>query len=302
MSISRRMLIHGLLAAPLVASLPRLTIAEISLGSATLTSVSDGNLELPGDFIFQQMPKDQLAPILTEYELSSESLRPECNLALLRDGTNTVLFDVGSGPDFMPSAGAIVESLSAIGLSPEQISHVVFTHAHPDHIWGLLDAFDEPLFFNATYMMGRAEWDYWWDPETVSSIGDTRASFAVGAKRRMEAIENSVMLFDDGDEVLPGVSAVFTPGHTPGHMAFEVRQGSESALVVGDAIGNHHVAFRKPEWESGSDQDTALAAQTRKILFDRLVREQIPLVGFHLPNGGIGRVDTLGDGYRFVEM
>lgn len=301
MSISRRAIINGLLATPLIATLPRVAISELSLGSATLTSVSDGSLVLPGEFIFAPMPQDKLASILSEFELSSESVTPECNLALLRDGTNTVLFDVGSGPDFMPSAGSIVESLNAIGLSPEDVSHVVFTHAHPDHIWGLLDEFDDPVFYNATYMMGRDEWDYWWDPETVSTIGEARASFAVGAKRRMEAIEASVVLFDGGDEILPGVLAISTPGHTPGHVAFEVRQGSQSALIVGDAIGNHHVAFRRPEWESGSDQDAALAVQTRKMLFDRLVHEEIPMVGFHLPNGGIGRVDTFGDGYRFVE-
>ena len=109
-----------------------------------------------------------------------------------------------------------LEALRALGLSPEDITHVVFTHAHPDHIWGLLDEFDEPLFYNATYMMGRTEWDYWWNPETVNTIGNARAAFAVGAKRRMEVIEGTVVLFGDDEEILPGVSAVATPGHTRG--------------------------------------------------------------------------------------
>ncbi|MBR9852622.1 MAG: MBL fold metallo-hydrolase [Rhodobacteraceae bacterium] len=274
--------------------------AELSLGSATLTTVTDGSLVLPGEFVFGQMPKDKLAPILTEFNLSPERLTPECNLALYRDGVNTVLFDVGSGPDFMPSAGALVRSLSTLGIAPEDVTHVVFTHAHPDHIWGLLDEFDDPLFYNATYLMGRAEWDYWWNPETVNSIGEARAAFAVGAKRRMQAIEDSVKFFDDGEEILPGIAAVLSPGHTPGHMAFEVRQGTQAALIVGDAIGNHHVAFRKPGWESGSDQDAAMAVETRNMLFDRLTFEKMAIIGFHLPNGGLGRVERDGDGYRFV--
>ena len=78
---------------------------------------------------------------------------------------------------------------------------MVFTHAHPDHIWGLLDEFDDPLFTEATYMMGRDEWDYWWNPETVNTIGEARAAFAVGAKRRMEAIEDAVELFDADQEI-----------------------------------------------------------------------------------------------------
>ena len=300
MTLSRRTFLQGAAALPVLGAMPRLATASMALGSATLTTVSDGSLMLPGSFIFDPMPKNELAPILAQYGQDSERLTPECNLALYRDGTNTVLFDVGSGPDFMPTAGTIVDSLNAIGLSPEDITHVLFTHAHPDHIWGLLDDFDEPLFYEASYMMGRAEWDYWWNPETVNTIGDARAAFAVGAKRRMEAIEDAVMLFDDGDEVLPGIAALSTPGHTPGHMAFEVRQGTEAALIVGDAIGNHHVAFAKPGWESGSDQDGITAASTRQVLLDRLSQEQLALVGFHLPGGGMGRAEKEGSAYRFV--
>lgn len=299
---SRRTFLKGAAAVPLAATIPNLARAEITLGSAKLTTVSDGSLTLPASFIFEPMPEAELTPIREEYDITSDQLTPECNLALYRDGTNTVLFDVGSGQNFMPSAGKIVDSLDAAGVAPEDITHVLFTHAHPDHIWGLLDDFDEPLFYEATYMMGRNEWDYWWDPETVNSIGEARAAFAVGARRRMEAIEDAVVLFDDGDEVLPGIAAVSAPGHTPGHMAFEIRQGSESALIVGDAIGNHHVAFRKPDWESGSDQDAGMAVATRRMLFDRLTSEKMPIIGFHLPKGGVGRVDTDGDGYRFVSL
>lgn len=299
--LSRRRFMRMATAMPFASALPRLTMAEVPLGSATLTTVSDGNLLLPGGFIFEPMPKAELAPILTEYGLSHDRLTPECNLALYRDGTHNVLFDVGAGPDFMPTAGSIVQNLDALDLAPEDITHVIFTHAHPDHIWGLLDDFDDPLFYNATYMMGRNEWDYWWNPETVSNIGEARAAFAVGAKRRMQTIQDQVLFFDDGDEVLPSIAAISTPGHTPGHMAFELRQGSQAALVVGDAIGNHHVAFRKPNWESGSDQDPATAVTSRKMLLDRLTSEDLAVIGFHLPNGGMGRAEKDGDAYRFLE-
>jgi len=258
MKFSRRRFLQTSALAPIIGSLPQIAYSEISLGTSKLTTVSDGSLLLPGAFIFEPMPKDELEPILTEFGLSDDRLTPECNLALYRDGTNTVLFDVGSGPDFMPTAGVITDSLSAMGLSPDDITHVVFTHAHPDHIWGLLDDFDEPLFLNATYMMGRTEWDYWWNPETVNTIGEARAAFAVGAKRRMEAIEDAVVLFNDG--------------------------------------------FKKPTWASGSDQDAATAAGTRKMLLDRLTSENMSLIGFHLPNGGIGLAEADGDSYRYVGL
>jgi glyoxylase-like metal-dependent hydrolase (beta-lactamase superfamily II) len=239
---------------------------------------------------------------MKSYGLSTEKYTPECNVTLYRDGTNTVLFDVGSGPDFMPNAGALFDSLDEAGVALEDITHVVFTHAHPDHIWGLLDDFDDLIFPDASYHMGRSEWDYWWNPETVNTIGDARATFAVGAKRRLEALEDQINFFGDGDDVLPGIAAVASFGHTPGHMGFEVRNGSDSAMIVGDAIGNHHVAFHHPEWESGSDQDGATGVKTRKMLMDRMAAEQMTIAGFHLPNGGIGRVEAKDGAYRFVSQ
>lgn len=300
MPLTRRRFLQSSAALPLAAAIPNLAKAELSIGSATLTTVSDGNLVLPGGFIFDSMPQDELPQFLAKYNLSSDRLTPECNLALYQDGTNTVLFDVGAGPDFMSTTGNIVDSLDAVSVAPEDVTHVVFTHAHPDHIWGLLDDFNEPLFYEATHMMGRAEWDYWWDPETVNTIGEARLTFAIGAKRRMEVIEDMIVRFDDGDEIIPGIAAVSTPGHTVGHMGFEVRQGNTAAMIVGDAIGNHHIAFGKPDWPSGSDEDKETAIATRHMLFDRLTNEDLNLVGFHLPNGGIGRAEKDGDGYRFV--
>lgn len=300
MVFSRRQFLQTSLATGAAAALPYPILADLKLGSKTLTTLSDGSLTLPPDMIYGAMPQEELAQILAQSGASIDSYTPECNLALLQDGDKNILFDVGSGPDFMPSAGKILESLEALGLAPEDITHVVFTHAHPDHLWGLLDDFDEPMFYEATYMMGRREWDYWWNPETVNTIGEARAAFAVGAKRRMEIIEDSVVLFDDGEEILPGVAAVACAGHTPGHMAFEVRDGNNASLIVGDALANPHVAFQKPAWESGADQDAAMAAGARLRLLDRLTAEQMSVIGFHLPNGGIGRAEKDGDAYRFI--
>ncbi len=302
MQISRRNLVLQLGAAAACATVPRHALAEMALGPATVTTVSDGHLVLPGDFMFSPMPQDELADILSQFGISRDRVEPACNVTLYRDGANTVLFDVGAGPDFQPSAGALIESLEAAGVAPEEVTHVLFTHAHPDHIWGLLDDFDEPVFYNASYMMGRDEWDYWWNPETVNTIGEARAAFAAGAKRRMEIIEDAAALIDDGQEVLPGIMAHAAYGHTPGHMAFELRGGSEAAMVVGDAIINHHVAFVRPDWISGSDQDGPMAAETRLRLLDRLASEQTAVIGFHLPQGGIGRVEKKDGAYVFAPV
>ncbi len=290
----------GIAASGALGLLPAPGRAQVALGDIRLDVVSDGSLTLPGSFIFDPMPKDALAPIIEKYHLSADVLTPPCNVTLMRQGDRTILFDVGSGPDFAPNAGIVLDSLDALGVAPDDVTDVVFTHAHPDHLWGLLDDFDDPLFPKATYLIGKSEWDYWINPNTVDDIGEARASFAVGAQRRLAMIEDNISFFRDGDEILPGVAARATFGHTPGHMAFEVRQGSEAVMILGDCIGNHHVAFEKPAWHSGSDQDQDMAAKTRVGLMDQLSQEKMRIIGFHLKGNGVGYVEKANDGYTFV--
>ncbi|MEP3329479.1 MBL fold metallo-hydrolase [Sedimentitalea sp.] len=299
--VSRRaFLYHGACLAALGAQSKPL-LANLQIGAAAqIMTLSDGNLSLPLEMVFGAMPQRELEELLTRYSADLTKYEPECNLALYRDGENTVLFDAGAGPDFMATSGKLVDSLDAIELSPDEVTHVVFTHAHPDHIWGVLDDFDDPLFSNASHHFDRKEWDFWWNPATVDSIGADRAAFAVGAKRRMQVIEDKVKFFDDGQEILPGIAARASYGHTPGHMAFEIRNGSDAVMVVGDALGNPHVAFERPDWHSGTDQDPDTAAIARKSLLDHVSHEQMKIVGFHLPNGGIGRVEKTGSAYRFI--
>ncbi len=301
--MNRRNLLAGLGAISL-AGLPRpaFTRTSLALGSAEITSVSDGNLVLPGAFFFEGLPRDEVDAILAAHDLTPDQLLPPCNLTLLKDGERTILFDAGSGPNFMSSAGILLDSLDAIGVTPDDITHIVFTHAHPDHLWGVLDDFDDPVFPDAEHIIGKVEWDYWRNPNTVSTIGEARASFAVGAARRLEAIEDMARFIGDGEEVLPGVMAHASHGHTPGHLCFEVRSGTEAVLVGGDAIGNHHIAFARPDWASGSDQDPQTGAATRTRLLDQLATDKIALMGFHLPDGGLGRVERKDGAYRFAPV
>lgn len=301
MRLNRRKMLAGMGGLALLnAPSSLLARTAIPLGSSEVIAISDGHLVLPGSFFFEDLPQDELAAILSKHDVPSDQLEPPCNLTLLRQEGRVVLFDAGSGSGFMPSAGQLLDNLEAEGLTPDDITHVVFTHAHPDHLWGILDDFDDPVFPDAEVMIGQAEWDYWTDPDTVDTIGEARASFAVGAARRLAAIKDQVSFFKDGDEILPGVMAHATFGHTPGHMSFEIRDGSNAVMVGGDAIGNEHVAFERPDWASGADQDTDLGAKTRMRLLDKLATDDIALLGFHLAHGGLGRVERTAETYQFV--
>lgn len=302
MTLTRRTVLTSATAALATAALPlRWAHATLTLGDWQIDTLSDGSLTLPPEFILGPMPADRIAPILAQAGIDpTQTLTPPCNVTLLRGNGHVALIDAGAGTAFQASAGQLLDAMDMIGVAPEDVTDVIFTHGHPDHLWGVLDDFDDMLFANARHIMGAVELDYWRDPATVDSIGAERQAFAVGAARRLETIEDQLETVADGAEVLPGVMSLLTPGHTPGHLSFAVDGPEGGVLIVGDAIGNHHVAFGAPDLPSGSDQDMDLAAQTRIALLDRAASDGSRIIGFHLPGGGIGRVETAGDAWRFA--
>lgn len=283
-----------------LAPLPGFKRQVIAAGASEITVLSDGNLVLPLGFAYPDLPPELLEPYIAVNGVMPPALTPDCNVTLYRDGDRLVLFDVGAGDNFMASAGQLGASLEEAGIDPSEVTDVVFTHAHPDHLWGLVDDFDEPVFSEAKFYINRTEWDFWTNPETVDLMEDARKTFAVGAASRLERIADGINLFEPGSEVVPGIEAVATYGHTAGHTSFMIHRGSDPVFITGDAITHPNISFAHPEWPSGSDHDRDMGAETRKILLDRLSNEKAMIIGYHLPNPGEGRVETDGAAYKFV--
>jgi glyoxylase-like metal-dependent hydrolase (beta-lactamase superfamily II) len=301
--VSRRQVILGLGAGGLAAGpgglLRAATLSGLQVAGFEVQTLSDGHLVLPAEFVTGGLPAEEAAAVLAALGQDAQRFEPPCNVTLARRGDRVILFDAGSGSQFMATAGKLPEAMAALGVDPGEITDVVITHGHPDHIWGLVDDFDELTFPDAAYHMGRIDHEYWTDPETRNTIGAARTTFAVGAERRLAEIADFVQLFEDGAEVLPGVVARGTYGHTPGHMSFELREGDERLMILGDAIANAHLALARPDWPNGSDQDPVTGAATRVALVAEIAADAIPVVGFHLPDGGIGQIASGADGYRF---
>jgi len=265
-----------------------------------LQSLSDGHLSFPLTFYLPDAPPEERTSLLQANGYDAETVTPDCNVTLFRNGDRLILFDTGSGSRFMDSAGLLPQSLETLGIDPEDVTDVVFTHAHPDHLWGVLDDFDEPLFSNATHHISKIEWDFWTDENTMDKMPETQKSFAAGAKRNLEAIEEGIVRFEFGTEILPDVFALDTSGHTPGHASFEIQQRGDRFLVIGDAITHPVVSFQRPDWTLGTDQDGEKAIRTRKMLLDRLASEKIGFLGYHLTAPGIGYAERHAGAYRFV--
>lgn len=272
-----------------------------SLGDGELHFLSDGHLSFPLQFPENDADRvSQMKQMLSDAELSTEINQPPCNVTLWKTSERIVLFDIGAGTQFMDSAGQLPSQLEAAGIDPAEITDVVFTHAHPDHCWGLIDDFDELFCPNANYHMHKAEFDYWLSEKTLKETPEAGLGMVAGARNRLPLIQEQLSFFDWGDEVLPGIEAVDSHGHTPGHTSFALHQGGDSVLIVGDALTHPVFSFQKPQWFGANDIDAEVAAQTRIQLLDRMAADNTLIVAFHLPDHGLGRVESSNGEYRFA--
>lgn len=273
---------------------------RFNIGSARLTVVSDGHFGLPAAGLAVNADDDELTAFLTAHQLSTMQNYSHTNHVVIEIGEAVVLVDVGSGARFVDTAGQLMGNLEAAGIDPASITHVVITHAHPDHIWGIRDDFDEPIFPDAEYFIGGAEHDFWLQDGLASTVAPDMQQFVVGAVNSLTAEGLEWTMGADGFEVAPGVRMISTPGHTLNHMSIVVESDGKQLIALGDAMTHAYVSVERPDWHGSFDQDGPMAAATRKRLLDMAATDGIAVLGYHFPFPGVGHIMRDGAGYRFV--
>ena len=301
MRFTRRQFAASAVAAMTLAALPtRLMASSQPFAGGKLHSFSDGSMNLPIESVFYDIFGDDRQKFLKAAQVLDGIWRRPVNVNLLEIGDRKILFDVGSGINFLPTLGELPAALDAADVDISAITNVVFTHAHPEHIWGILDDFDDLLMPDAAYHISQAEWDFWDSDDAVSAMVPGRESFAVGAKSRFDKLRDQISFFKGGDEILSGIEAVDTSGHTPGHTSFLIHNSAGPVLIAGDALTHPVISIEHPEWQNPADMDREKAAVTRKRLLDRLASEKIGLAATHLPAPGFGRVEANKSVWRYI--
>jgi glyoxylase-like metal-dependent hydrolase (beta-lactamase superfamily II) len=226
---------------------------------------------------------------------------------LVNTGRELVLFDTGNGNlardieamrGRLPP-GELVQRLSEAGYKPEDIDVVVTTHGHPDHIGGLVDQ-GKPVYPNARYVFGAAEFDFWKKGENVREARKGNRELFV--KRCVPLAEQSTFV-KPGDDVVTGITALDAAGHSPGLLAFHIQSEGKRFVIAADAVTHYVMAIQRPDWYFDMDDVKDQAVATRKRILDMLAADRVMMTAFHMPFPGVGWIErsgAAGGGYRYV--
>ena len=273
----------------------------VRLGPVDATIVSDGTMGMPLGWVLPDRSRGDVAALFATERQVFEEIVLQVNVTLLKIGADLILVDCGAGGDFAPQRGWLVSRLAEIGVQPDSITKVVLTHAHPDHFWGLFDPLDgECVFSNARLFISEVERDTWLKAGVETRVPDAIKGAAIGTQRRLRQLSARLETFQIGSEISPGLLSFDTTGHTPGHVGVIVGTGSDAFMIGGDALTQSVVSFAAPRWRWGADWDPDGAVASRIRLLEMLAIERMPLIGYHLPWPGLGRVERSSSAFRFV--
>ncbi len=261
-----------------------------ALGDFTVTTLLDGSLPRDGakEIFGGGASDEEFARVSAENFIPADQAQFFFTPTLVNTGSELVLFDTGLGQ------GGIQKALADAGVSPQDISIVVLTHMHPDHIGGMTTN-DAPSFPNARYVTGATEYDFWAAQDSGNRVGDLVAAKVTPMADRMTFVE-------DGSAIASGITAMAAFGHTPGHMTYHLESNGQRLVLTAD-LANHYVwSFAHPEWEVRFDMDKSAATEARRQVLGMLAADKTPMIGYHMPFPAAGYVEARGDGFRFVPV
>src|SRR5882757_6907805 len=277
------------------------------VGDAQVNAIFDGTttFDLTDSFVLNAK-KDEVNAALDNAFLPKDKMTLLFTPLAINTGGKTVVIDTGMGGAAYASSkgmhGQFATNLTAAGIDPKSVDMVVISHFHGDHINGLLNADNSLAFPNAEVMVPAVEWKYFMDDGEMSRAPEGRMQGVFKNARRVleTGLKKKATPYEWGKDVAPGLLAVETIGHTPGHTSYVLSSGSDKVFIQSD-VTNHPALFvSNPGWHLMFDQDPALAEKTRRKVYDMLVADKMRVQGFHYPFPANGCVEKDGNGYRLV--
>ena len=268
------------------------------IGDIVVTAISDGYLD--GDLeVMRNVDLEKAHQALRD--AFRPARRTSVNAFLIHSRGRTAIVDTGSGNYLQPTAGFVQRNLAATGIDPKSIDTVLLTHMHPDHSAGLTDmSSGARLFPNAELVMHENEPAHWFDDGAMARADErSRKLYFLAGREQVAPYAKRTRLFREG-EVFPGVTAVPSVGHTPGHTAFLIASGNDQLMIWGDTVHVPEVQTEFPDAGMAFDTDLAAAAVARKRMFDRVCADRVLVAGMHLHFPAFSRLARRGDAYALI--
>jgi glyoxylase-like metal-dependent hydrolase (beta-lactamase superfamily II) len=260
---------------------------------------------MPDTFVKNVSKEEALAAAEAAY-MPKGMVTVPFNPQLINTGSKLVLIDCGNGiANFEPSKGAVgrtLQNLASAGVDPKSVDVVLMSHLHPDHTNGIRALDGSMAFPNAEIMVPAKDWEFWMSEENAAKAESNQMmkNYFANVKKIYAGIESRVTRYDWGKEVVPGVTSVATPGHTPGHTSFVVASGNSRILIQSDVTNIPEFFLRNPDWHVAYDVDPETAQATRHKFYDMAAAEKATVVGFHFTFPSIGHVEKDGPKYRLI--
>ncbi|MCW5672552.1 MAG: MBL fold metallo-hydrolase [Hydrogenophaga sp.] len=273
---------------------------RMMLGDFEITALSDGTVDLPVDKLLTNTQPGKVTSALKQSFLKAP-VETSVNAYLINTGSQLVLVDAGAAGLFGPTLGKLIGNLKAAGYQPEQVDAVIITHMHPDHVGGLM-AGEQRAFPNATVHADQHDADFWLSQAQMEKAPADAKGFFQGAMASLNPYSSAGKFkpFNGNTELVPGIRAQASPGHTPGHSTYVVESKGQKLVLWGDLMHVAAVQFANPAVTIAFDTDSKAAAAQRQKAYADAAKNGYWVAAAHLSFPGIGHLRREGKGYRFV--
>ncbi len=274
---------------------------RVMVGDFEVTALSDGTVDLPVDQLLKEDPAKVRKALARSF--LTVPVETSVNAFLVNTGAKLVLIDAGSGSLFGPTLGKLVTNLKAAGYTPEQVDEIYLTHFHPDHVGGIA-AEGARVFPNARVRADKRESDFWLSQANQDKAPEDAKTFFKGAVASMTPYveANQYLPFDGSTELVPGVRAYPSHGHTAGHTSYVVESKGQKLVVLGDLIHVAAVQLDAPAVTVVFDGDAKSAAMARDKVFTQAAKEGALVAAAHIQFPGLGHLRAVGKGYQWVPV